>query len=264
MTLVDAPKGTSDMDEAQLLFQEARDRRRHRWLTLGITVGVVVIILAVVLGITLRRSGGSTASPATTPVGRPAISHSTASLNFRPVLCSAPALTLAPGQSAAVGRLPTCSPSSQLTAANLSINTETGQATGNPAPDPQFSSYPSTPPGSAGIGDTVLLQGASGQGGGRYVLGPAAVTQKGVASATAVEEAGQWFVIVRLTPQGSVQWDTLAAQQFHAIIGVVDNGKVISAPVTQPTQSSPTSFDGQVGISGGFTQQQAEALARGL
>ena len=204
------------------------------------------------------------ASPATTSVGTPAISHSTVSLNFRPVLCFAPALALTPSQSAAVGPLPTCSPLSALTAANLHVNTSTGQAFANPPADGQFSSYPSTPPGSAGLGDTVLLPGASGLGGSRYVLGPAAVTQKAVASAAAVEESGQWIVIVRLTPQGAVQWDRLATQQFHAIIGVVDNGKVISAPVTQPTQSSPTSFDGQVGISGGFTQQQAEALARGL
>jgi hypothetical protein len=264
MTLIDAPKGTSDMDEAQLLFQEAKDRRRHRWLIFGITLGVVVTIVAVVLGITLGRSGGVRPSPATPSAGAPALSHSTVNLNFRPVLCYAPELALAPGQSAAAGPLPTCSPSTAMTAANLSINTETGQATGNPSQDPQFSSYSSTPPGSAGVGDTVLLPGSSGQGGGRYVLGPAAVTQKAVASATAVKMNGVWMVIVSLTPQGSVQWDRLAAQQFHAVIGVVDNGQVISAPITQPSQSSPTSFDGEVGISGAFTQQQAKALARGL
>jgi len=261
---VEAPKGTSEMDEAQLLFQEAKDRRKHRWLIFGITVGIAMIIVATVLGITLGRSRGSTASPATPSSGTPAISQSRVSLNFRPVLCYAPALMLAPGQSVATGPLPTCSPSSQLTAANLRVNTNTGQAFANPPADAQFFSYSSTPRGSAGAGNTVLLPGAPGQGGTRYVLGPAAVTQKEVASASAVEENGQWIVIVRLTALGAVQWDRLAAQQFHAIIGVVEDGQVISTPITQPAQSSPTSFDGQVGISGGFTQPQATALARRL
>jgi preprotein translocase subunit SecD len=193
-----------------------------------------------------------------------AAANAPVSLNFRPVLCFAPALMLASGQSASTGSLPTCSPTSELSAANLNVDTATGEMTTNPPPDFRFSSYASTPPESAAPGDTVLLPAASGNAGTRYVLGPAALTQSGVASATAVDENGQWVLDLRLTSQGSVQWDTLADQQFHAIIGVVVNGKVISAPITMPMQTSFTSFGGQVQIAAGFTKHQAMTLARGL
>ena len=264
MTLLDAPKATPELGEAQLLFQEARERRRRRWLISGITGGVVVTIVAVTLGITLGRTGGGIARPTAPSIATPAISNATISLNFRPVLCYAPALNLASGQVPSTGSLPTCSPPSQLTASNLNVDIAIGQETANPPADAQFSRFASTSSASAAAGDTVLLPGASGQGGTRYVLGPAALTQTGVASATAVDENGQWVVNLRLTPQGSVQWDTLAQQQFHAIIGVVENGKVISAPLTMPSQSTFTSFEGQVGISTGFTRRQAMTLARGL
>ncbi len=36
---------------------------------------------------------------------------------------------------------------------------------------------------------------------------------------------------------------------------------MISAPITQPTQASFTSFNGQVQISGSFTEDQAKTLA---
>jgi len=39
---------------------------------------------------------------------------------------------------------------------------------------------------------------------------------------------------------------------------------VVSAPITQPTQPSFTSFYGQVQISGAFTQQQAKTIAAEL
>ena len=61
--------------------------------------------------------------------------------------------------------------------------------------------------------------------------------------------------------QGSSQWDTLSKQQFHAIIGIDLDGQVISAPITQPTQQAWSSFNGQVQISGSFTEDQAKTLA---
>ena len=264
MTLLDAPTGISDGDAAQLLFQEAKQRRRRRWLISGITVGVVVIGLAVILGIAVGRGDGSTAKPATPSGSPPPTAGASVSLSGRPVLCYAPPLALGVGQTVSTGPLPACSPPSQLTAANLEVNTRTGQASANPSPDTQFSTYPSTPPNRTETGSTVLLPGDSASGGTRFVLGPAALTQSSVASATAVQESGQWMVTIGLTAQGSAQWDALAEQQFHAIIGVVVNGKVISAPITMPGQSSFTSFNGQVQISGSFTERQAQSLARGL
>ena len=60
---------------------------------------------------------------------------------------------------------------------------------------------------------------------------------------------------------GLTQWDTLAQQQFHAIIAIDLDGQVISAPITQPSQASLTAFNGQVQISGNFTEDQAKTLA---
>jgi hypothetical protein len=264
VTLLDGPKAAPELDDAQLLFQEARQRRRRRRLITGLVIGVVAVALAATFGLALHRSGTST-HPLTgaTPVA-PAITRSAMSLEFRPVLCKAPALSLTPGRSPSTGALPACSVSSALTAANLAVDTSTGQAVGDPPADPQFSTYASTPSAGAAASDTVLLPGAAEQGSPRFVLGPAALTQTGVASAKAVDEDGRWVVDLGLTPQGSLRWDTLAQQQFHAFIGIVVNGTVISAPITQPAQSSFVSFAGQVQIAAGFTERQAKSLAAGI
>jgi preprotein translocase subunit SecD len=75
---------------------------------------------------------------------------------------------------------------------------------------------------------------------------------------------GQWTIDLVLTPAGSAAWDTLTKQQFHQIIGIDLNGRVISAPITMPTQTTWTSFDGRIQISGAFTGQQARAIAAEL
>ncbi len=95
----------------------------------------------------------------------------------------------------------------------------------------------------------------------RCLLGPAGMTGTAVKSASAQLNNGQWAVNLNLTSAGASQWDTLAKQQFHAIIGIDLDGQVISAPITQPTQQAFTSFNGQVQISGGFTEDQAKTLA---
>jgi len=264
MTLVDAPKARPDVDEAQLLFQEARERRRRRWLVSGITAAVVVVVLAVTLGIVLGTRGGGTVEPAVPAIPAPATAHSTVSLSFRPVLCDAPPLTLAAGQTATEGPLPSCSPASQLTASNLSVDASTGAATADPPTDARFSSYPSTTAGSSGVGDTVLLPGVPGQGGTRFVLGPAALTQQGITAARAVDANGQWMVDLTLSAAGSSRWDSLTEQQFHALVAVVVNGKVVSTPLVQPSQTSFTSFAGHLQVAGDFTEGQAKAMAAEL
>ncbi|HEY4928613.1 MAG TPA: protein translocase subunit SecD [Acidimicrobiales bacterium] len=188
----------------------------------------------------------------------------TAQLFFRPALCYAAPYTVAKGQKPNVGPLPTCASASALTSANLAINTSTGAATGNPPPDSQFAPYPSTTTNDT-QGATVLLPGLPGSGTTRYVLGPATVTGSEIKSATAqVDTAGQWTVNITFNAAGAAAWDKLAAAQFHAIIGIDLDGQVISAPITQPSQATPTSFGGQVQISGSFTQAQAQALATEL
>ena len=190
----------------------------------------------------------------------------TGQLFFRPALCYAPSFTVARGQAPNSGPLPTaCAPTSALTAANLRVNTSSGQATANPPVDPQFAPYPTTTSENDAEHSVVLLPGAGAAAvNGRYVLGPAGLSGTGVHSATAQLQTGQWVVNMQLNGQGSSAWDTLAAQQFHAIIAIDLDGHVISAPITQPSQQSPTGFGGQVQISGSFTEDQAKALATDL
>jgi preprotein translocase subunit SecD len=186
----------------------------------------------------------------------------TAQLFFRPALCYAPPLTLAKGKPATTGPLPTCAASSELTAANLAVNTSTQQATNNPPEDPQFATYKSTSPLSDDKNATVLLPGTTAAGPQRYVLGPAGMTGTAVKSANAqLQNNGQWTVNLNLTGDGANEWNTLAQKQFHAIIGIDLDGQVISAPITLPGQQSFTSFGNAVQISGSFTENQAKTLA---
>ncbi len=190
----------------------------------------------------------------------------TAQLLFRPALCYAPAFSVAKGTSPSTGPLPTCSSSSALTQANLQVTPNSNNINGytsntNIPTDPQFAGFPSTPSTSDNKNETVLLPGTSASGGGRYVLGPAGLTGTAVHSATAQLVNGQWAVNLNLTGDGAKAWDTMAQQQFHQIIGIDLDGQVISAPITQPSQGSFTPFNGQVQISGNFTEDQAKTLA---
>lgn len=190
----------------------------------------------------------------------------TGQLFFRPALCYADTLQVAKGQKPSTGPLPTtCAATAQLTAANLAVNTSTSAATKTPPPDPQFTIYPTTSSDNDKEHSTVLLPGTGAAAvGGRYVLGPAALSGTGVHSATAQVESGQWVVNMSLNQAGSTAWDTLAQQQFHAIIAVDLDGQVITAPITQPGQSAFSQFNGQVQISGSFTEDQAKTLAADL
>jgi preprotein translocase subunit SecD len=197
----------------------------------------------------------------------------TAQLYFRPALCYAPPLTLAKGKTPTTGPLPTtCAASSALTAANLGVVPAPSSTNGYNGPnnvpvDPQFATYPSTPSTVDNKNATVLLpaSASSASGSGRYVLGPSTVTGTAVKSASAqLLTTGQWVVNLNLTGAGATAWDALAKQQFHAIIAVDLDGQVVSAPLTQPGQSSFTSFAGTVQISGTFTQAQAQTLATDL
>jgi preprotein translocase subunit SecD len=195
----------------------------------------------------------------------------TAQLFFRPALCYAPPYTPAKGSTPPTGPLPTCAASAQLTQANLAVKPDSSNVNGYTSnansiqADPQFAAYPSTSATSDDKNATVLLPGASAsQGSIRYVLGPAALTGTAVHSASAQLVNNQWAVSIVLTSAGGTAWDTLSQQQFHAIIGIDLDGQVISAPITQPSQATFTSFNGQVQISGSFTQSQAQTLATEL
>jgi preprotein translocase subunit SecD len=180
----------------------------------------------------------------------------TAQLLFRPVLCeSAVGTKLTP-----VTKLPACAPQYQDTAANLNVNTSTGNPV-NIAPDPAFTNIASTKPAKDLPGDTVLLP-LLGQPGIRYVLGPSQMTGHSIKKALAQQDqAGAWVVNYTLTGTGSPLWDKVAQQNFHQLLAIELDGVVQSAPLIQPNQASFTSFQGQGQISGSFTQQSAQTLA---
>jgi preprotein translocase subunit SecD len=189
---------------------------------------------------------------------------STAELLFRPALCYAPSFSVAKGKQASTGPLPTCATGTQLTAANLQVTPNSSNVNGYTGPanvpaDQAFASFKSTSPYTDNKNDTVLLPTTGGAG--RYVLGPAQLTGTAVKSASAQLNQGQWAVNLVLTGPGSTAWDNLAREQFHAIIAIDLDGQVISAPITQPTQQAFTSFNGQVQISGNFTEDEAKLLA---
>ena len=195
----------------------------------------------------------------------------TAQLLFRPALCYAVPYTVAKGGKPSTGALPTCSPSTALTKANLNVTPNSNSTQGYTSntsiqPDTQFTTYPSTTAAKDEKSATVLLpfSSESGQGTGRVVVGPAGLTGTAIKSASAQLQSGTWTVVMNLTGTGSKAWDTLAAAQFHAIVALDLDGEIISAPITQPTASAPSSFGGTVQISGSFTETQAKTLATEL
>jgi preprotein translocase subunit SecD len=201
----------------------------------------------------------------------------TARMYFRPVECFAYPQALpkhtpknyTPPRG--VGSVPACNTQNLLTAANLNINTTSGQAQNNIPPDTQYAAYPSTSVEKPNYSSsTVLLPGLSATGtssnGERYLLGPSQMTGRAISSAQATQnQTGAWVVNYSLAGSAnSALWDKVAAQNFHQLLGIELDGQVYSAPIIQPTQASPTSFNGQGEISGSLTQADAQNLAQAM
>jgi hypothetical protein len=62
VTVVESPPGTPEVDEAQLLFREARRRRRRRWLAVGIILSAGAILVVAITALV-----GSTATTPARP-----------------------------------------------------------------------------------------------------------------------------------------------------------------------------------------------------
>jgi preprotein translocase subunit SecD len=75
------------------------------------------------------------------------------------------------------------------------------------------------------------------------------------------DRTGQWIVTIHLTSGGATAWDRVADENFHQFLAIDVGGKVVSAPVIQPTQASFTSFDGAMEISGPLNSSMAQAVA---
>ena len=201
----------------------------------------------------------------------------TARMYFRPVLCFAYPQALpkkAPKNYTpprGIATIPPCSTQNELTAANLDVNTTTGQATNNIPPDSQYIDYPSTSVDKPNYpSSTVLLPGlassGTANGGERYVLGPSQMTGRAIGSAQATQnQTGAWVVDYTLAGSAnSALWDKVAEENFHQLLGIELDGVVYSAPIIQPSQAQFTSFDGNGEISGSLTQTDADNLAQAM
>jgi preprotein translocase subunit SecD len=195
----------------------------------------------------------------------------TAQLYFRPVLCFAPALTLAKGAKPTSSKiLPTCASADAATEANVGVQPNSsvqGYSVNNSlGEDTQFATYANTPTTAANYPfRTVLLPTLNGtKTSGRYVLGPEEMTGHSIGSAVAQQsQTGAWEVNYTLAgSKNSSLWDSVADKNFHQYLGIELDGVVQSAPLIQPAQSAFSSFDGQGQISGGnMTEADAKSLA---
>ncbi|MGH9029745.1 MAG: SecDF P1 head subdomain-containing protein [Acidimicrobiales bacterium] len=217
--------------------------------------------------------GNSVVVAATGKLSRAALTAATSTgvLQFRPVLCGAgPYVPSNAPPSSLPGNC--SSPAYQMTSSNLGVNIGIGQPQDNVPPDPALARFPSSTPAynDSDPGQDVLIPSTNdsyltnGQSGPRLLLGPSSVSNGGISSAMAVFNTPDWDVELNFTTSGAVQWDLLAQEQFHAYIAFDLDGQVISAPLTLPAQSTFTSFDGRVQISGNFTRASATGLVSEL
>ena len=189
---------------------------------------------------------------------------------FRPVLCLVPAYDAAARNTVTLTPS-SCSASSRLDGSNLSVapgESSNGYTSHTVPPDGALAGVPSTTPGRETASATVLLPALSRPADStaqRYLLGPAEMTSAAIAHASATRnQTGAWVVNYTTTARGTVLWDRVAEENFHALLGIDLNGVVVSAPIIQPTQTSFTSFDGRGEISGGLDRAEAMDLARAL
>jgi preprotein translocase subunit SecD len=110
----------------------------------------------------------------------------------------------------------------------------------------------------------VLPNKPGGPKASRYYLGQAGLTGKeAVSTADAEFVSGDgWTVKMDLSDSGSAKWDALAEAQFQKQVAIVLDGIVQSAPQIQPGEAAFSSFGGTAVISGEFTQDEAEDLAK--
>jgi preprotein translocase subunit SecD len=91
------------------------------------------------------------------------------------------------------------------------------------------------------------------------------MTSSSVAHASASKnQTGAWVVDYTMTERGAALWDRVAEENFHKLLGIDLDGRVVSAPIIQPTQISFTTFDGHGEISGNLTKGEAIELVHAL
>jgi len=254
--------------EPEALIPEARQVQRRRYgKVLAAAIALLVMISAILYAVS--ASTGSGRQAAGTSQGGAATAVPVANqVTMRPVLCYAPAY-VASGAPATQSLPNNCAAQYQLSQSNLGVtpsaNSAAGYSVNNITADPSLDTYATTPAGQIVPSQTVLL---SGNGGTRYLLGPVALRLTPgsvVQSATAVRyQTGQWIVSYVLTTSGAAKNDAVMSASFHRVIALVLDGKVFTAPMIQPSQSTFASFQGRGEISGNLTQAEAKAIAAAL
>jgi hypothetical protein len=262
----------------EVLIPEARQHQRARYRRRGGRAVIAALVLAALILSAVLLVRGPSAGGKTGADSKPVAAAAGAVVYFRPVLClAAPYAAPAGGPSEVVPTstepIPACAAGSQLTASNLDVMPKggaQGYSSGNVPADPQYGSYPSTSVHSPGYASrTVLLPGARGAcdgiPNGRCVLGPAEMSGRAIAKATATRSrTGQWVVDYTTTDAGAAVWDKVESENFHQMLGIEVNGVVEATPLMQPTQSSFSSFDGRGELSGNLNRSEALQLARAL
>lgn len=195
---------------------------------------------------------------------------------FRPVLCVVPAYdkfvtTHQPDLSAS-----SCGQSS-LNAASMDVTPSGQSPTGftyqSPQPAIILEGERTTTAAHDSASKVVLLSGLPGSSmfsatpaskGVRYVLGPAVMSSRSIASATATRTAGAWVVDWTTTAAGSALWNRVARDSFHRLLALDVGGVVVSAPIIEPTQSTYVSFKGRGQVSGNWSQVEAMRIASAM
>lgn len=189
----------------------------------------------------------------------------TAQLRFRPVLANLPpagtstsTTTTAPGTTVPGATTTTLPKSEEDAAARAAI------ASCDTALIGKLTTIPTTTRADD-IADKCIVA-ADRNSKNRYLLGPTAMTGKGVSSAKSEFAAGQgWVVLMNLNDKGSQQFNALAGKSYGQPsptdqVAIVLDGVVQSNPAFQAA-----SFSGPVQISGGsngFSQSDAQDLAK--
>ena len=200
----------------------------------------------------------------------------TARMYFRPVECYAYPESVPKGSKdkvlpRGVGTIPACSSGTELTAANLDINTSYRRAdeqhpTGQPVrgvPVHERREAQLRQQHRAAARPQRCVRRCQGV---RCVLGPSEMSGHSIASAQATQnQTGAWVVDYTLAgAAGSALWDKVAQENFHQLLGIELDGEVYSAPIIQPSQATFSSFDGKGEISGGGQSGLSESDAQNL
>jgi hypothetical protein len=248
---------------AEVLIREAKDRQRQRYRRSALWAGLVALVVGglIALLVTTTSSGWGKLRAASRPS---VVMAGRGPVLIRPVLCFAYPYTANAARQART--LPSCGAAYVLTQSALDItpmSAPQGYSSNNVLPDPSLAGYPNS---SRDVPSHDALLGALGHrtGAVRYLLGPSELRLSAANVGAVVarqNHTGAWIVTIHLSSAGAAIWDRVVQENFHQFLAIDMGGKVVSAPVIEPAQSSYTSFKGEMQVSGSLTGSDARALA---